>query len=123
MNILKLIAGLLLSIIIYKFISFVMVLLFITMKNRKFKKDTTKWGQWLDRISKNRITLLMSSWYLLSVSLASIVTYYIFIVLNVSNAVTITVVFLIVRILITLYRYIKNKETLFEKFKKNVVKS
>ena len=123
MNILKLIAGLLLSIIICKLLSFVMVLLFITIKNRKLKKDTTKWDQWFDQISKNRITFLMSSWYLLSVLLASIVTYYIFIVMHVPNAVMITVVFLIVRILITLYRYIKNKETLFEKFKKNVVKS
>ena len=105
------------SIILCKVIAFVLMLLFIMFKNIKLKKDSYKWNQWFSTLSNKSLAIYVSSWYVISIFITSLITYGILLAVQFKYAFIITIVFLILRLTISLYRYKNNKDVLLNKFK------
>ena len=110
------------SIIICKAVALAIVLLFSAIKNLKFKKDSEQWNRLFKMLSAQKVTMYICIWYLLAITITSIITYYILIVCHLKYAFIITIVFFIVRFIISFAKYHKNKEIVFEKIKKNLLK-
>ena len=122
MSLLILLAVLASSIIICKVAALVIVLLFSFIKNVKFKKDSEQWDRWFQTMSAQKLTTYICSWYLIAVTITSVITYYILIACHLKYAFMITVLFFLVRFTISVIRYHKNKEAVLEKLKKNLSK-
>ena len=122
MSLIILLAVLASSIIICKVAALVIVLLFSFIKNVKFKKDSEQWDRWFQTISTQKLTSYICIWYLLAVTITSVITYYILIACHLKYAFMITVLFFLVRFTISVVRYHKNKEFVLEKLKKNLSK-
>ena len=122
MSLLILLAVLASSIIICKVAALVIVLLFSFIKNVKFKKDSEQWDRWFQTMSAQKLTIYICSWYLIAVTITSVITYYILIACHLKYAFMITVLFFLVRFTISVIRYHKNKEAVLEKLKKNLSK-
>ena len=110
------------SIIICKVVALVIVLLFSFVKNMKFKKDSEQWNNWFKMLSTQKITAYICIWYLIAVTITSIITYYILITCSLRYALIITVLFFIIRFTISFARYHENKEAMLEKLKKSLSK-
>ena len=122
MSLIILLAVLASSIIICKVAALVIVLLFSFIKNVKFKKDSEQWDRWFQTMSAQKLTSYICIWYLLAVTITSVITYYILIACHLKYAFMITVLFFLVRFTISVVRYHKNKEFVLEKLKKNLSK-
>ena len=122
MSLLILLAVLASSIIICKVAALAIVLLFSFIKNMKFKKDSEQWDRWFQTMSAQKLTAYICIWYLIAVTLTSVITYYILIACHLKYAFMITVLFFLVRFTISVVRYHKNKEAVLEKLKKNLSK-
>ena len=117
-----LLAVLVSSLIICKVISLTIVLLFSFIKNVKFKKDSEQWNRWFQAMYAQKLTVYIGIWYLIAVTITSVITYYILITCHLKYAFIITVLFFIVRFTISVVRYHKNKEAVLEKLKKSLSK-
>ena len=122
MSLIILLAVLASSIIICKVAALVIVLLFSFIKNVKFKKDSEQWDRWFQTMSAQKLTAYICIWYLIAVTITSVITYYILIACHLKYAFMITVLFFLVRFTISVVRYHKNKEFVLEKLKKNLSK-
>ena len=122
MSLFILLAVLACSIIICKVVALSIVLLFSGIKNVKFKKDSVQWDNWFRTLSAQKLTTYICIWYLIAITITSIITYYILIVCNLKYALSITVLFFLIRFTISFARYHKNKEAVLEKLKKNLSK-
>ena len=122
MSLLILLAVLASSIIICKVVALAIVLLFSFIKNVNFKKDNEQWNRWFQTMSAQKLTAYTCVWYLIAVTITSVITYYILIACHLKNAFIITVLFFLVRFTISVVRYHKNKESVLEKLKKNMLK-
>ena len=122
MSLIILLAVLASSIIICKVAVLVIVLLFSFIKNVKFKKDSEQWDRWFQTMSAQKLTSYICIWYLIAVTITSVITYYILIACHLEYAFMITVLFFLVRFIISVVRYHKNKEAVLEKLKKNLLK-
>ena len=122
MSLLILLAVLASSIIICKIVALMIVLLFSFIKNVKFKKDSEQWDRWFQTMSAQKLTAYICIWYLITVTITSVITYYILIACHFKYAFIITVFFFLVRFTISIVRYHKNKEAVLEKLKKNLSK-
>ena len=120
MHLLLLTAILALSIVLCKGIALAVVLCFATIKNRKFQRDSERWDHWFSSLSQRKLTLLAVCWYLLAVSAASIITYFILHACRFEHALSITVLFFLVRCILSLFRYRKNKDALLTKMKRDL---
>ena len=121
MSFLILLAVLASSIIICKVVALIIVLLFSFIKNVKFKKDSEQWNRWFQTMSAQKLTVYICIWYLIAVTITSVITYYILIACHFKYAFIITVLFFLVRFAISIVRYHKNKEAVLEKIKKELV--
>ena len=110
------------SVIVCKVVALAIVLLFSVIKNMKFKKDSQQWDRWFHTISAQKLTVYICIWYLIAVTITSVITYYILIACHLKYAFMITVLFFLVRFTISVVRYHKNKEAVLEKLKKNLSK-
>ena len=122
MSLLILLAVLTSSIIICKVAALVIVLLFSFIRNVKFKKDSEQWDRWFQTMSAQKLTAYICIWYLIAVTITSVITYYILMACHLKHAFMITVLFFLVRFTISVDRYHKNKEAVLEKLKKNLSK-
>ena len=122
MSLIVLLAVLASSIIICKVAALAIVLLFSFIKNVKFKKDSEQWNRWFQTMSAQKLTVYICIWYLIAVTITSVITYYILIACHLKYAFMITVLFFLVRFTISVIRYHKNKEAVLEKLKKNLSK-
>ena len=122
MSFLILLAVLASSIIICKVVALIIVLLFSFIKNVKLKKDSEQWNRWFQTMSAQKLTVYICIWYLIAVTITSVITYYILIACHFKYAFIITVLFFLVRFAISIVRYHKNKEAVLEKIKKELVK-
>ena len=121
MSLLILLAVLVGSIIICKVAALAIILLFSFIKNVKFKKDSEQWDRWFQTMSAQKLTAYICIWYLIAVTITSVITYYILIACHLEYVFMITVLFFLVRFTISAVRYHKNKEAVLEKFKKEPV--
>ncbi len=110
------------SVIICKVVALVIALLFSVIKNVKFKKDSIQWDNWFHTLSAQKLTTYICIWYLIAITITSIITYYILIACHLKYAFIITVLFFLVRFTISVIRYHKNKATVLEKLKKSLSK-
>ena len=110
------------SIVICKIVALAIILLFSFVKNVKFKKDSEQWDRWFQTMSAQKLTSYICIWYLLAVTITSVITYYILIACHLKYAFMITVLFFLVRFTISVVSYHKNKEFVLEKLKKNLSK-
>ncbi len=117
MKLLILFAIIICSIILCKVIGLSVVLLFIMFKNTKLKKDSNKWNQWFSTLNDKKLTIYISIWYLISIFITSLITYGILLALNFKYAFIITIIFLIIRSAISVYRFKNNKDVLIDRFK------
>ena len=122
MSLLILLAVLASSIIICKVVALAIILLFSFIKNVKFKKDNEQWDCWFQTMSAQKLTAYICIWYFIAVTITSVITYYILIFCNLKYALSITVLFFLIRFTISFARYHKNKEAVLEKLKKNLSK-
>ena len=122
MSLLILLAVLVGSIIICKVVALAIILLFSFIKYVKFKKDNEQWDYWFQTMSAQKLTAYICIWYFIAVTITSVITYYILIVCNLKYALSITVLFFLIRFTISFARYHKNKEAVLEKLKKNLSK-
>ena len=122
MSLFILLAVLASSAIVCKVVALVIVLLFSVIKNVKFKKDSVQWDNWFRTLSAQKLTTYICIWYLIAITITSIITYYILIACHLKYAFIITVFFFIVRFTISVIRYHKNKATVLEKLKKSLSK-
>ena len=110
------------SIIISKVVALAIVLLFSGIKNMEFKKDSEQWERWFQTMSVQKLTAYICVWYLIAVTITSVITYYILIACHLKYAFMIAVLFFLVRFTISAVHYHKNKEAVLEKLKKNLSK-
>ena len=122
MSLLILLVVLACSIIICKAAALAIVLLFSAIKNVKFKKDSEQWDRWFQTMSAQKLTTYICIWYLIAVTITSVITYYILIACNLKYAFMITLLFFMVRFTVSVVRFYKNKEAVLEKLKKNLLK-
>ena len=122
MSLLILLAVLVGSIIICKVAALAIILLFSFIKNVKLKKDSEQWDRWFQTMSAQKLTAYICIWYLIAVTITSVITYYILIACHLEYVFMITVLFFLVRFTISAVRYHKNKEAVLEKLKKNLSK-
>lgn len=122
MSLFILLAVLACSIIICKVAALVIVLLFSGIKNVEFKKDSEQWEHWFQTMSAQKLTAYICIWYLIAITITSIITYYILIACHFKYAFIIMVFFFLVRFTTSVVHYHKNKESVLEKLKKNLSK-
>ena len=122
MSLFILLAVLASSIIICKVVALSIVLLFSGIKNVGFKKDSEQWEHWFQMMSAQKLTAHICVWYLITVTITSMITYYILIACHLKYAFMIAVLFFLVRFTIIVVRYHKNRDAVLEKLKKNLLK-
>ena len=122
MSILILLVVLAGSVILCKVVAVAIVLLFSGIQNMRFKKDSEQWDLWFHMKSTRTLTVYICSWYLLAVTITSVLTYYALKACHVKYAFTITVLFFLVRFTISVVRYHKNQAGVLEKLKRNCSK-
>ena len=122
MSLFILLAVLACSIIICKVVALSIVLLFSGIKNVEFKKDSEQWKRWFQMMSAQKLTAYICVWYLIAVTITSVITYYILIACHLKYAFMIAVLFFLVRFTISVVRYHKNRDAVLEKLKKNLSK-
>ena len=110
------------SVIVCKVVALAVVLLFSVIKNMKFKKDSEQWDRWFHKMSAQKLTVYIGTWYLIAITITSIITYYILTAFHLKYAFIITVLFFLIRFTISIVRYHKNKTVVLEKLKKNLSK-
>ena len=122
MSLFLLLAVLVCSIIICKAVALAIVLFFSGIKNVKFKKDSKQWDRWFQTMSAQKLTAYICVWYLMAVTITSVITYYILTACHLKYAFMIAVLFFLVRFTVSVVRYHKNQEAVLEKLKKNLSK-
>ena len=110
------------SVIVCKIVALAIVLLFSVVKNMKFKKDSQQWDRWFRTMSAQKLTVYICIWYLIALTITSIITYYILTACHLKYAFIITALFFLVRCTISIIRYHKNKTVVLEKLKKSLSK-
>ena len=110
------------SVLLCRGIALAVVLLFTSIKNIRFRKDTAQWDRWFSGLTEHTITAYIGCWYLAAVAITSVITYYILRACQFEYALAITAVLLIVRLGISLYRYSTGKDLILEKFRRTVTK-
>lgn len=110
------------SVLLCKGIALAIVLLFTAIKNIRFRKDTAQWDRWFSGLTEHTITAYLVCWYLASIAITSAITYYILRACQFEYALAITVILLVVRLGISLYRYSTRKDLILEKFRRTVTK-
>ena len=122
MSLFILLAVLACSLIVCKVVALAIVLLFSVIKNVKFKKDSEQWCHWFQTMPAQKLTAYICVWYLIAITITSIITYYILIACHLKYAFIITVLFFVVRFTISAVRYHKNKGAVLEKLQKSLSK-